>query len=55
MEDHVSHVWGPLSTQLAVTVTGNGNGSFFMFGLNFLRITAITGITNVFLATEFFS
>lgn len=55
IEDHGSHVWGPLSTQLAVTVTGNGNGSFFMFGLNFLRITAITGITNVFLATEFFS
>ena len=33
--------------KLAVTVTRNGNDRFSMFGLDFLRITSITGVTGV--------
>ena len=33
--------------KLAVTVTRNGNDRFSMFGLDFLRITAIPGVASV--------
>ena len=33
--------------KLAVTVTRNGNDRFSMFGLDFLRITAIAGVAGV--------
>ena len=41
--------------KLAVTVTWDGNDRLSMFGLDFLRITAITGVAGVIPATEFFS
>ena len=33
--------------KLAVTVTRNGNDRFSMFGLDFLRITAIPGVAGI--------
>ena len=41
--------------KLAVTVTWNRNDRLSMFGLDFLRITAIPGVAGIVPVTEFFS
>ena len=40
--------------ELAITVTGNGNDSLAVLGLDFLGVTTVTGITTVIAGNRMF-